>query len=206
MILYLVRHGQSEGNVLGKAGLDPIMTETGVRQIDLAGKRLKEEGITHFYCSPLYRALATVDIFRRHLPLNPIISPLFCEIWGTDWKARTAETLLESFPWAELPESMFNGRWWPKEAENQLQICRRVQDALDLIFQNHRTSADKVCLVSHAAMGNAMLHILLGMDLDSQIIFAQRNGAFSRMEFSQHDGFLLNYVNDVTHLSPDLWT
>ncbi|RJP26876.1 MAG: histidine phosphatase family protein [Candidatus Omnitrophota bacterium] len=206
MILYLIRHGQSKGNVLGKAGLDPPLTPLGVKQIHQAARRLQSEGITHLYGSPLYRALETMEICRDSLSFEPVISPLFCEIWGENWRARPVEELQIRFRWASFPPSMSNGQWWPRQAEEESQIEARARAVWDLIMQNHRGENQCVGLISHIEMGNAMLQGLFGMKYDRNLYFHQRNAAFTRLDVQSETMFCLNYLNDVSHLSPNLWT
>jgi len=98
--LYLLRHGQSQGNVLNIAGLDPPLTEIGQQQIQDASQRLTTIGITRLYCSSLFRAIQTAGILHRHLSIEPSIDPVFCEIWGDNWRGRTRKELAPDFPWA----------------------------------------------------------------------------------------------------------
>jgi len=206
MKLYLVRHGQTEGNVSGIAGLDPPLTDLGIRQARLAGRRLAAEGITHLYGSPLLRALQTAELFRETVPLNPAISPLLCEMWGTRWRARTVQELQPLFPWVRFPDSMNHGRWWPTEEESRERIFERGREGLDFILQRHPNPRDRVGLISHYEMGNAMLHSLLKIAPDSDLFFHQRNCAFTCLECSPESTRTLYYLNDAGHLPEELWT
>lgn len=74
MRLYLVRHGESEGNrrrlIFGSA--DFPLTELGRRQAGEAGEKLKDTGIVHCYSSNLLRAAETARICLsgREVPIT----------------------------------------------------------------------------------------------------------------------------------------
>ncbi len=71
--LYLVRHGQTLFNVLRRkqGWCDSPLTEVGIKQAHLAGKALRERGVTfdHFYSSPAERACDTLEIVLEELGL-----------------------------------------------------------------------------------------------------------------------------------------
>jgi broad specificity phosphatase PhoE len=205
MHLYLLRHGQSEGNVLCVAGLDPPMTELGHRQIQLAGERLAWQGVAYLYCSPLYRALQTAGILRSQLSLEPIVDPVFCEIWGGDWRARTRRELLADFPWANLPDSLEN-RWHPTVAETVEEVAARAIRALAYLSERHRGAQDRVCLVGHVMFGAALIRSLLLGREDRDIAFALLNGSLTAIDCKADGGRSVDSVNDVSHLPANMWT
>jgi len=203
---FLLRHGQTVGNVSGIAGLDPPLTETGIEQVRRAAPRLLQEGITHLYGSPLYRALQTLEIIREFLPLDPVISPVFCETWGTGWNARTAAQLRERFPWVQLPASMEDGRWWPQVTETPETIGDRAREALGLIETRHRGTEDRVCLIGHIEFGRVLFHRLLDLNSNRSVTFTFRNASFSQIRWLDEARKLIVSVNDVHHLPVELWT
>ncbi len=194
------------GNVSGIAGLDPPLTETGIEQVRRAAPRLLQEGITHLYGSPLYRALQTLEIIREFLPLDPVISPVFCETWGTGWNARTAAQLRERFPWVQLPASMEDGRWWPQVTETPETIGDRAREALGLIETRHRGTEDRVCLIGHIEFGRVLFHRLLDLNSNRSVTFTFRNASFSQIRWLDEARKLIVSVNDVHHLPVELWT
>jgi len=57
MKLYLVRHGQSEGNVKQTHQCEDVpLSEEGIKQVKLLAKRLKNNEISTIYASPFLRA------------------------------------------------------------------------------------------------------------------------------------------------------
>ena len=71
-MLYIIRHGQTEGNVrhvlLSRS--DQSLTETGIRQAEEAALRLKGIRFARVYSSPLKRALETAGIVAPGLPVT----------------------------------------------------------------------------------------------------------------------------------------
>ena len=64
MVLYFLRHGQSEANAAGQLGgrLDAPLTEQGVAQAEAAVESVKQLNPDIIYCSPLKRARKTAEI------------------------------------------------------------------------------------------------------------------------------------------------
>lgn len=59
MILYIARHGESEGNTGKDKGSDPCLTAFGVKQAQLLGKRMEKIRLDCILSSPLVRAVGT---------------------------------------------------------------------------------------------------------------------------------------------------
>lgn len=95
MYLYLVRHGQSEGNVLKTfhGQTDYPLTELGRRQARLAGEKLRADGVTFTRCcaSDLSRAWDTALACLEGRGMEPECCPALREqdvghIEGLSWE------------------------------------------------------------------------------------------------------------------------
>ena len=73
MKLYIIRHGETFGNLNGDGFSETDLTPKGERQISLLGERFKEESIDKFYVSPLVRAVKTANAVREYHKTIPII-------------------------------------------------------------------------------------------------------------------------------------
>ncbi|MDD2893865.1 MAG: histidine phosphatase family protein [Halothiobacillaceae bacterium] len=77
MKVVLVRHGESEGNVIHKINDDPArvvnLTARGRQQAEAAAERLRAVPFTHAYVSEFPRAQQTMDILLRHHALRPVV-------------------------------------------------------------------------------------------------------------------------------------
>ena len=71
MILYLLRHGQTDWNVKGRVQgwTDTLINDVGIEQARLAAQKLKRYDIETIYSSDLKRAKKTADIVSGYLDL-----------------------------------------------------------------------------------------------------------------------------------------
>jgi probable phosphoglycerate mutase len=72
MILYFIRHGESEANTLGiisNRNRPHALTETGRRQVLLLAEKLRTKSISRIYTSPIPRARETAEILAARLSL-----------------------------------------------------------------------------------------------------------------------------------------
>lgn len=69
MKIYLIRHGQTTGDVEDRYGgdYDDHLTEEGKLQAKNLAEKLADEGIEIIYCSPKIRAQETAEILRQKL-------------------------------------------------------------------------------------------------------------------------------------------
>jgi broad specificity phosphatase PhoE len=159
--LYIVRHGQSEGNVNGDiTGLNPPLTQKGVEQAKVLAQLIEPISIDQIISSNLMRAKQTADIIATHKGLTVIEAPqikerFFGELEGVrgdeisvkyknKWDQFHQISLIEQMDW-RLVESM----------ESLREVLERTLLFIDSITetQQPRTSL----LVTHA---NVMLALL----------------------------------------------
>ena len=143
MRIFLVRHGESEGNVAHIINDDPArlvsLTARGKAQAEAASLKLREMRFTHAYVSQFPRAQQTLDILLRHHELVPGIDARLNErISGMDG----------------LPVHLFNDLVSPdplhlksESGETFLQQMDRMRSFLDEIAARH--SDGLVLAVSH---------------------------------------------------------
>lgn len=73
--IYLVRHGQDQDNInkVLNGHRDTELTETGEKQAEEAGEKLKNANISVIYSSPLKRAYNTAKIIANKIGIKDII-------------------------------------------------------------------------------------------------------------------------------------
>ncbi len=182
------------------------MTEMGHRQIKFAAERLAGEGITHIYCSPLYRAMQTAGILWKSLSIDPVVDPVFCEIWGTAWNGHTKDELLKAFPWVTLPEELGEHKWWPQIAETSADIIHRAEQTMKIMLDMHENLENRICLVGHGMFTDAILHVILGIPYRNGVTFNLYNSSLCRIEFDINGHKVIKSINEVTHLPIEMWT
>lgn len=179
----LLRHGQQDESTRGDTGL----SETGLRQAELAAERLSVEPIDRIASSGLRRARQTAEaVARRHASV---------EI-GTD------VDLCECIPSVPRGQEIF----YPGGVKAiQTASCR---EALDRAFARYFESGPDgtTLLVGH---GNAFRYLIcrvLGLRLDDWARFDMHNCGISRIDVKTFLGTQVTGLNDTGHLPPELLT
>jgi len=150
--MFLVRHGQSEFNVVFSAtrqdpGIrDPRLTREGRRQAEVAAEALVGHGIERLITSPYSRALETAEIVARRLEVVIGIEPLVGERAAFACDVGTPRASLMA-RWPHLALEHLAEEWWPALEESEAQLNARCT-----AFRAHmRTQPDwaRVAVVSH---------------------------------------------------------
>jgi len=160
MYLFLIRHGQSEGNVAGRlqGWQDAPLTALGERQAVRVAVALRqfltvaEVEIAAIYSSPLQRAARTADAVSQVLGLlvqpDPDLREMhFGRVEGlteAEWKDCFPDTLAA---WRQ-PDNMEFG--WP-EGETRRAFYGRIEQTLGRILAAHPPEANLV-LVTHGGL------------------------------------------------------
>lgn len=198
--VYLVRHGESRGNLDGRVQgqSESPLTERGRRQADAAGRALDDRGIDLVYCSDLSRAKDSADIMAASLGLSVQVDPRLREVsFGS----------LEGKTWAELDtyytaaEARGDGDWYthrPPGGESRQDLTARVYDTLEDLVKRHEGKT--LLVVSHGGFIGFFFRAVLGMPTTPRYIgFRTPNCALHR--FDHHGGrFHLVTWGERTHL------
>jgi broad specificity phosphatase PhoE len=228
MKLYLVRHGQSTGNVGGTlmGQSDHPLTALGEEQARAAAARLAPFGPMPLHCSDLPRAVATAERIAAAWK-GPVLSdPRLREIDLGDYEGR---------PWEEFEADVeltaaFAGDPYRTElpgGESLAHLEKRVMAALRDILAAHGVgpggglSTDSVaaadasavatgfhatgpgesaCIVAHDGPIRALLNHYLGVPPEKWWTLSTTHGGVSLLEFSR-DWVNVRYVNATSHLA-----
>ncbi len=162
--LYLVRHGATqltaEGRFAGSVGVD--LSDEGRWQAAQLGERLRDEGITAAYASPLSRSAETAAIIAAGCGLVPVLRDGLREISHGHWEGLTRSEVEQRFPseysaWEEDPFTFA-----PRGGESGVAVLARALPAVREIVTAH--AGERVLVVSHKATIRLMLSSLLGFD------------------------------------------
>lgn len=150
--VYLIRHGQSMGNLerrlLGHTDLP--LTDFGKKQAERAADYLLQFGITRVYSSDLMRAMQTVSPLASRLSLPMIPDAGLREIDAGDWEG--------------LPFTDIKARWADEYHTFRVDLGRSVpphgeatQHAADRLFTTisrivRENPDEKILIASHAAV------------------------------------------------------
>lgn len=170
MDVYLVRHAQSESNAGLTTYLDSGLTPLGRRQAELTGERLKHEGITRIFVSPLVRTLQTAEPICRHTGLRATAYPAICEYFSPKYPGylafqglspteicrqypHVAASAEPSYPESDPAESgnfTCDPCWWPDGFETYVAAYERAVRARDHLLGPFARTEERLVIVSHA--------------------------------------------------------
>mgnify|MGYP005855792323 CR=1 FL=1 len=157
MLLFLVRHGQSQFNLIGEeAGSDSPLTDLGWRQAERVGQWLAKRGpFQAFYTSPLLRARETAEAISRRVEAPaPIVLDALRE---SDFH------LLHALPQFEHPAEALNGQKFPPLPEAYHQFRRQVEAAIqEIIDAALREGHERILIVSHGGTMGTIVRSLIG--------------------------------------------
>ncbi len=198
--IYLIRHGQAEGNLYRRCHSwhNGLLTLKGREQVKALEQRFDGTHFDAVYSSDLYRAMSTAGaIYRpRGLPLR--VDPQLREIGAGIW---------EDVPWGKL---LYDHRdsltaflhcdpaWQVEGSETFPQVRARVQAAIERIAASHPDQT--VAVVSHGCAIRAGLSAWLGMDVgEMDRLPLPDNTGVAKLE--HEDGQIrVVYYNDASHL------
>ncbi|MDR2903070.1 MAG: histidine phosphatase family protein, partial [Clostridiales bacterium] len=154
MKIYLIRHGQTEWNTLGKwqGHSDICLNETGVAQAAAIARRLadKKGQIARIYSSPLLRAYKTAEEINRGLGVEIVTRDDLKEIFLGKWEGKTVQEIVgldaDHFRrWEEEDNPLFGF-----DIETYFALRERAWRALNEFVAEEGDEKDAV-IVSHGA-------------------------------------------------------
>lgn len=234
MQLYIIRHAQSTNNALTNRedrGCDPPLTDLGRQQAELLAQhlatgtqrepaatagRVQGYGLTHLYCSPMWRALLTAQPVGQALGLAPEVWIEIHEQGGIyldegDQRApigrpgKTRAEILADFPNYILPDGITKEGWW-KGARDDRASCIARAVRVTQRLRERCENEERVALVSHAGFTDALLKALLNQLPGHDLRYHQYNAAISRIDIEAADRVHVRYLNRLDHLPPRLIT
>lgn len=201
--LYLLRHGQSEWNVLHKVQgqEDTALTERGIEQAGMAAERLKDEKIDIIYSSDLRRAYDTAEIVGNKLNLDVNKLESIREVHFGVWQGLDLDTIKKEHGddyklWRTEPHNLNI-----KDAENLHTLRDRVlKDIQNLVSEN---PGKKILLVSHGAAIKALILGILDIDISKYNKLTVGNVGLSIIEYREFSP-VIKVLNDTNHVKEDL--
>lgn len=201
MKLYIVRHGETYGNINGDGFSETDLTPRGEKQIFLLGERFKDEKIDRFYTSPLIRAVKTTLAVKAHHPNTKItIDSLLLEK-GTDpdYCGLPQNDLLKLCPDAEI------GNLSPLGTETNQEAYVRATKIIKKIKEENPFDST-VMIIAHGTFNNFLVMAATGIPLIENFNFSHVNTGVSLVRYVKENGKIqakLKYGNSFYHLLDD---
>lgn len=171
MKLYIVRHGQTELNVIHvlQGNLDSKLTEKGIQGAEKIGEALAETEFDVVITSTLSRAVKTTEIILRGRGQEFIQTPEVGEMTFGEWQGKTqeeisktkedAENYINYFKHPEKYVPVDNG----EDFSSLLNRAKKVLEQIKAYGEDHKDA--KVLLVSHGAFIKAIMSTVKNLEL-----------------------------------------
>jgi len=166
VILYLVRHGETDHNrnsvALGRA--DVPLNDRGISQAARLGDALATEPISAIYSSPLARALQTAEAVASRRGARVQIRPGLIEMDIGETDGLTFPEVHERFPGLLETWITDDGPRQPMPGgERLVDVQKRAWDCVQSLGTLHAN--DTICAVTHNFVILSILTTALGVDL-----------------------------------------
>jgi len=194
--LYLIRHGQSQGNTGEDLTTDdPDLTEVGHEQAKRVGERFRDQKIDAIYASPLKRTQTTAGYISETTgitlqtkadlhevamgPPERDVSALSAEEERTIVKRVTDDGTWDAFP----------------DSEGSAVARKRITGVMNEIVDGH--PGERLVVVAHAGFIQTYVSIALGIPRD--YVFYPFNASITSIR-AKGERRVIWRLNDVSHL------
>lgn len=201
MYLYIIRHGETYGNLNGDGFTETDLTDNGLNQAFLLGERFKDEKIDAIYTSTLIRAVRTgAEIYKYH---KNAIFTIFTTLMekGTD---KNYQGLPDDVLQNIVPDAVIRDRT-PLGEETPEIALKRAQKIINTII-NENDDNNNIVIVAHGMFNTYLILAATGLGLIPDFNFSQHNTGVTLIRYLYEDGVKktkLTYMNDCTHLIPN---
>ena len=165
MKLYLIRHGETTGDVENKYGgsYDDHLTEKGNTQIEVTAGSLVGSKVEIIFTSPLVRAKETAEIINNRIGSKiEVLEGIQERNYGI-LGGLTKDEAIKKYP--EVVELHKDSKNTDPEGESYDDFNRRVVEAFELVLNR---DYETVAVISHGGPIKVILK-LLGMDIPDHI-------------------------------------
>lgn len=195
-ILYLVRHGKTDWNHIGKiqGHMDIPLNEVGRKQAKRLAQSLRNSGVSKIYSSDLQRAYETAVFIADELNVSEIITcPLLRERSFGHFEGLSLEQLLEKIPdyetnWDDTNNSLIE----PLEEVRKRAVLRLEEIVNEAKHEN-------VLVVSHGAFISAFLYDIT-KGKEGPGITTISNTSYSILSYENNLSWKIETLNSDQHL------
>lgn len=204
--LIFVRHGYSEGNLLGEfhGHMDGDLTDLGHEQAERAGVYLKDRKIDVAYSSDLRRAYKTALHITKYHGIEPIKDENLREIYAGEWEGKKFSELERDYPelygtWRSDPADFVS-----IDGESMREVYDRLKTEVERIVGENRGKT--VLVATHATPLRCLACTWLGKPLSEfNSVAWMNNAAISEIDYAD-DGTITPIVINYTEHLGDLVT
>lgn len=200
MKIYLVRHGETEWNVLRRVqgSMDAPLTENGIQQARNVAKRLAKEPFGAAFASPQLRAYRTAEmIVAEHPSLTLQKEPCLREFSFGDWEGHKLDEMHleepEKWDCYQKTPSLFTA----PHGDCMIARVAESKEFVDKLLENHW--GQNVLCVTHGYAIRIFMAAALGIPLESTRFFMAGNTAVSIIEYKRPEMPQMRVFGDISH-------
>lgn len=198
--IYLIRHGETQLSAEDRfsGGTEVDLSDAGRWQAACLARRLADDDIAAFYCSPMRRTIETATIISAPYGMIPGTRDGLREIHHGRWETLHRGDVQAQFPdeYAAWQEDPFT--FAPEGGESGLMVMARALPVIREIVVNH--TDQRVVVVSHKATIRLILSSLLGFDARGyRDRLDQSPACLNILDFKDAVRARLMLFNDVSH-------
>ncbi len=202
--LYLVRHGQSDGNAEGRfGGHGPTpLSKLGVQQAEATAKLLAREGINSIYSSDLHRAIQTAEPLSQLTGIPITSTTAFRERNVGVLEGLTFDESKQTFPQDYQALVSRNVHHVITDGESYRHLLRRSTAELWEILRDHM--GGRIAIFSHTgALCFLTLHLMGAIRRDTKHTpwIVTSNCGINRFEIRGRNNVRILALNDTRHLA-----
>ncbi len=201
--LYLIRHGQTEANLLQQlvGSTDVPLNPTGEAQAARVASRMASMSLDAILCSPLRCALKTAHAIGKHHDLEPKPVEGLVELDFGQLEGRTMEHLLVDHPELALRIADFDDLdvEWPG-GETRRGFHARVLATFLAILEEYRQH--QIAVVAHGGVIGSFLAQLEGGQVNDIVRYMVSNCSVTHLVVTR-DQTHVHCWNDISHLDDE---
>ena len=198
-ILFAVRHGETEWNLIEKqqGHLDSQLTENGVKQAELLANALKDKNIDVLYSSDLGRAMQTADIIAQKLSLDIQTDIRLRERHLGIMQNLTKKEFVEKYPEEAACFNTGDPDYVLPNGESARQRYTRCIECAEDLAKRER--GKRLLVVSHGGVLNSFFYKATNTSLTEPRRFSLFNGSINSFTISE-DKWRLDTWGEIAHL------
>jgi len=197
---YIVRHGQTNWNILGKTQGhgNSDLTEKGTEQAnELAVSLAKNYKIDYIFSSDLGRAVQTANILGESLGIKVCETPYLREMGFGKWEGLLIDEIKSNY--ADIYRSWRNEPHLVEIPEGE--TLHIIKDRVDNFINelNKKYDNKNILLVTHSVTVRVMLLSFLNSSMENIYRIKQDNTALNIVEYRDYGPVVIK-MNDTTHI------
>lgn len=202
--IFLVRHGEAEGNLYRRSQghWDMPLTERGRQQTAALARRFENIALDAVYASDLSRAMDTARACAQGLPVTA--EPRLREMGTGVWEGKSWGNIAEEWP-EELEHFCFAPHLFSVPGGESLEtVQERMMSVLREMAERHEGGT--VLAASHGMSIRTVLAAV--MDIPPERVREVKNAENTAVALLtwENGRFTVDYYNDASHLPPELRT